>query len=122
PKALNHADKAMQIALKTKSPDWELEALQYIIRLKQDPAEEANRYFLLNDSLNRAREKLRNEYISTKFLTEEKDKENLTLKQEKAEQALLTEKEKTQKWAIGAGFVVSLAGLAFFFMAYNKNK
>jgi two-component sensor histidine kinase/tetratricopeptide (TPR) repeat protein len=122
PKALNHADKAMQIALKTKSPDWELEALQYIIRLKQDPTEEANRYFLLNDSLNRAREKLRNEYISTKFLTEEKDKENLTLKQEKAEQALLTEKEKTQKWAIGAGFVVSLAGLAFFFMAYNKNK
>ena len=122
PKALNHADKAMQIALKTKSPDWELEALQYIIRLKQDPTAEANRYFTLNDSLNRAREKLRNEYISTKFLTEEKDKENLTLKQEKAEQALLTEKEKTQKWAIGVGLLVSLAGLTFFFMAYNKNK
>ncbi len=121
-KALNHADKAMQIALKTKSPDWQLEALQYIIRLKQDPTEEANRYFLLNDSLNRAREKLRNEYISTKFLTEEKDKENLTLKQQKAEQTLLTEKEKTQKWAIGGGLVVSLAGLAFFFIAYSKNK
>lgn len=122
PKALSHANKALQIALKTKSPDWQLEALQYIIRLKQDPTEEANHYFLLNDSLNRAREKLRNEYISTKFLTEEKDRENLTLKQEKAEQALLTEKEKTQKWSIGAVLVVSLAGLAFFFIAYNKNK
>jgi two-component sensor histidine kinase len=65
---------------------------------------------------------LRNEYISTKFLTEEKDKENLTLKQEKAAQTLLTEKERTQKLAIGVGFVVSIIGLAFFFIAYNKNK
>jgi two-component sensor histidine kinase len=121
-KALSHANKAMQIALNTKSPDWQLEALQYIIRLKQNPTEEANRYFILNDSLNRARQKLRNEYISTKFLTEEKDKENLTLKQEKAAQTLLTEKERTQKLAIGVGFVVSIIGLAFFFIAYNKNK
>ncbi len=122
PKALDHADKAMQIALKTKSPDWQLEALQYIIMLKKNPEAEASRYFFLNDSLNRAREKLRNEYISTKFLTEEKDKENLTLKQEKAEQALLTEKEKTQKWIISGGLMISMAGLGIFFFVYRRNQ
>ncbi|MRT16370.1 tetratricopeptide repeat protein [Vitellibacter sp. q18] len=60
--------------------------------------------------------------IETKYQTEKKDKENLALKQQNAQQALLTEKEKTQKWAIGGGLAVSLAGLGIFFIAFNKNK
>ncbi len=60
--------------------------------------------------------------IETKYETEKKEKENLALKQQNAQQALLTEKEKTQKWAIGGGLAVSLAGLGFFFVAYNKNQ
>ena len=120
--ALSYANKALQIAKKTKSPDWELEALQYIIMVKKEPTEEANRYFLLKDSLNRITQKLRNEYISTKFFTEERDKENLALKQQKTEQALLTAKEKTQKWIMGSGLGISLAGLGVFFLVYRRNQ
>ncbi|MDP2692583.1 MAG: histidine kinase dimerization/phosphoacceptor domain -containing protein [bacterium] len=122
PKALTYAQNAQQIALRAKSPDWQLEALQYIIILKKEPAAESERYFFLKDSIDRATQALRNEYISTKFLTEETDKENLTLKQQNAAQALLTEKEKTQKWAMGGGMVLSLAGLGIFFLVYRRNQ
>jgi two-component sensor histidine kinase len=120
--AIEYAQNALKIALKNKSPDWQLEALQYIITLKKEPSAEASRYFFLKDSMERATQNLRNQYISTKFFTEEKDKENLNLKQQNAQQALLTEREKTQKWAIGGGLAVSLAGLGIFFIAFNKNK
>jgi two-component sensor histidine kinase len=60
--------------------------------------------------------------LNTQYQTEKKEKENLILKQQNAQQALLTEKEKTQKWAIGGGLAVSLAGLGIFFIAFNKNK
>lgn len=120
--ALTYAQKALQIALQAKSPDWQLEALQYIVMLKKNPKAEAERYFFLKDSLDRAKQSLRNEYISTKFFTEKTDRENLTLKQQNTEQALLTEKEKTQKWIVSGGLVLSMAGLGIFFLVYSRNQ
>ncbi len=120
--ALPNAQSALQVALTAKSPDWQLEALQYVIMLKKDPKAEAERYFFLKDSLDRAKQTLRNEYIATKFFTEKTDRENLTLKQQNAEQALLTEKEKTQKWIVSGGLVFSMAGLGIFFLVYRRNQ
>lgn len=60
--------------------------------------------------------------IDTKYQTEKKEKENLTLKQKNAEQALLMEKETNQKNIIGSGLIVSLIGLAIFFIVYRKNQ
>ena len=60
--------------------------------------------------------------IDVKYQTEKKENENLSLKRQNAEQALLTEREKTQKWAIGGGLVVSLAALGIFFIAFRKNQ
>ncbi|HLW32783.1 MAG TPA: histidine kinase dimerization/phosphoacceptor domain -containing protein, partial [Aequorivita sp.] len=60
--------------------------------------------------------------ISTKYQSERKENENLALKQQNAEQALLMEREKNQKLAIGSGLVVALAGLGIFFIAYRKNQ
>jgi two-component sensor histidine kinase len=76
----------------------------------------------LHDSIQEARQGILEKFSATKYQTEKKDKENLALKQQNAEQALLTEKERTQKWAIGGGLAVSLAGLGIFFIAFNKNK
>ena len=120
--ALPYAQHALQIASSAKSPDWQLEALQYIVMLKKNPEAEAERYFFLKDSLDRAKQTLRNEYISTKFFTEKTDRENLTLKQQNAEQALLTEREKTQKWIVSSGLVFSMAGLGIFFLVYRRNQ
>ncbi|WP_026450269.1 tetratricopeptide repeat-containing sensor histidine kinase [Aequorivita capsosiphonis] len=60
--------------------------------------------------------------LNTKYQTEKKEKENLALKQQNAEQALHTEKEKTQKLVLGGGLTVALAGLGIFFIAYRKNQ
>lgn len=60
--------------------------------------------------------------VSTKYQSERKENENLALKQQNAEQALLMEKEKNQKLAIGSGLAVALAGLGVFFLAYRKNQ
>ncbi len=59
--------------------------------------------------------------LETKYQTEKKEKENLQLKKEKAEQALVLEKESQRKWIFGV-----LALLAFltiiFVVFYSKNR
>lgn len=77
---------------------------------------------VFQDSLNFNRSRAINLSLKRKFNEELKEKENLALKQQYTQQTLLTEKEKTQKWVIGGGLAVSLAGLGIFFIAFNKNK
>lgn len=121
-KALEHAQNAQNIALDTESPDWQLEALEHLIMLKKATSKETSRYFFLKDSMERATQNLRNQYISTKFFTEEKDKENLILKQQNAQQANAAEKERIQRYALGSGMAISLAALGIFFMVFRKNQ
>lgn len=79
-------------------------------------------YQTITDSIKSAETKEMIVEMSDKYQTEKKEKENLTLKQQNAEQALLTEKEKTQKWAMGGGLAVSLAGLGIFIIVFRKNQ
>lgn len=60
--------------------------------------------------------------IETKYQTEQKEKENLQLKAEKAEQTLQIEKEKTHKWLLGVGLGTSIITLFIFGYYYQKNK
>ncbi|MGB3343450.1 MAG: tetratricopeptide repeat protein [Aequorivita sp.] len=76
----------------------------------------------INDSIKSAETKEMIVEVSTKYQSEKKENENLALKQQNAEQALLMEKEKNQKLVIGSGLAVALAGLGIFFIAYRKNQ
>lgn len=76
----------------------------------------------INDSIKSLDTKQMIVEISNKYQSEKKEKENLALKQQNAEQALLMEKEKNQKLAIGGGLALALAGLGIFFVAYRKNQ
>lgn len=76
----------------------------------------------INDSIKSAETKEMIVDISTKYQTEKKEKENLALQQQNAQQALLTEKEKTQKTVMAGGLAVSLAALGIFFFVYRKNQ
>lgn len=117
-----HAGEAFEIAQKLNATKAQLKALAYLIDLKENPVAEARLYKKLEDSMDLAHGKLKNTVDEISFRTAEKEKENLNLKQQNAEQVLLTEKEKTQKWAIGGGLAVSLAGLGIFLIAYRKNQ
>lgn len=60
--------------------------------------------------------------IATKYQTEKKEAENLKLKSEKAEQAIIIEKEKNQKWFFGSGLMASVFILIIGGYFYQKNK
>ncbi|HZH70577.1 MAG TPA: sensor histidine kinase, partial [Flavobacteriaceae bacterium] len=77
---------------------------------------------IINDSIKSIDTKQMIVEISSKCQTEKKENENLALKQQNAEQALLMEKEKNQKLAIGGGLAIALVGLGIFFIAFRKNQ
>ncbi len=74
------------------------------------------------DSLNSIETKTINLAQKRKFNEIIKTKENQILKQQNTELALLSEKQRNQKWGIISGFVLSLIALVIFFFAYHKNK
>jgi two-component sensor histidine kinase len=59
--------------------------------------------------------------IQTKYQTEKKEKENLQLKTDNAEQALALEKENKQKWLFGGG-LIGVAILSLFFWRKYKSE
>lgn len=60
--------------------------------------------------------------IETKYQTEKKEKENLQLKADKAQQAELLATKSKQTWQLGAGLATSIIGLGIFTFYYRKNK
>ena len=60
--------------------------------------------------------------IETKYQTEKKEKENLKLKAEKAQQQLALAQENKQKWMYAAALFASLLFLGMLYYYYQKNK
>lgn len=94
--------------------------------LKKKEPDISFRYLLdekrIRDSLSFLEAKAINLSQKRKFNEAAKEKENLALQQQNAQQALLTEKEKTQKTVMAGGLAVSLAALGIFFFVYRKNQ
>ncbi|RAJ17774.1 histidine kinase dimerization/phosphoacceptor domain -containing protein [Olleya aquimaris] len=76
----------------------------------------------LEDSLNQVNNVNEAIEIETKYQTEKKEKENLQLKAEKAQQAELLAKESKRKWQFGGGLATALIGLGVFTFYYRLNK
>ncbi|MCI5056800.1 MAG: tetratricopeptide repeat protein [Flavobacteriales bacterium] len=60
--------------------------------------------------------------IETKYQTEKKEKENLLLRTEKAEQELATADANRQKWLFAIGLLGAIIALGVFAFYYRKNK
>ncbi len=75
----------------------------------------------LSDSLNTKKRESNFADIETKYQTEKKEKENLVLKAENAEQALLTEKANTQKWLFAVG-ALAIGVIAFLIWRRYKSE
>ncbi len=87
------------------------EALYYHEKLKK-----------LNDSILKAQRDSKVTEIETRYQTEKKEKENLRLKAEKAQQELLLAKESKQNTYLTAGILIAIIGLAIFAFYYSRNK
>jgi two-component sensor histidine kinase len=80
------------------------------------------RFKKLNDSIEKQNLDSKFSDLEIKYQTEKKEKENLQLKADKAEQAELLAKESKRKWQLGAGLITALLTLAIFTFYYRRNK
>ncbi|PHS63956.1 MAG: hypothetical protein COB12_08840 [Flavobacterium sp.] len=110
--SIRYTSQAIGIAKKLKSPDMHLEALSYLIKL-QPTAIITTAYVLLNDSINNAKSLTQNKYAGILYKTEEKEIQNLKLKQLTAAQELKIEKENLRKWIFAIGLLTVII-IAFF--------
>lgn len=81
-----------------------------------------NKYSQTVDSLYSKNDVGKIAEIETKYQTEKKEKENLQLKADKAEQSILLAQESKHKWQLGAGLLTALFALAVFTFFYRRNK
>lgn len=122
-KGLIYANQAYQIAGKLKSPTSKVEALSYLIDLKNNPSTEAIEFKKLTDSIYTARDKAKNQFAKIRYETEENRRKILTLKAEKAEQQLIVEKQKAQNIIyLGLGILTLLSSIYLFFYLRTKYK
>ncbi len=76
----------------------------------------------LTDSILKAQRDSKIADIETRYQTAQKEKENLQLKTEKAEQQLLLEKESKRAWYFSMGLLAALFSLVVFAYYYRRNQ
>lgn len=112
-KSLFHAQKMLEMASKLKSPDDKLEALQKLVLLEQP--ENSKKYFLayqkLNDSLQTARSRAKNQFALIRYESE-KNKNDFLKSQ--AENAQKQNRILKQNIALGLSFLTLIIGVISF--------
>ncbi len=73
----------------------------------------------LNDSINKQILDSKFSDIETKYQTEKKEKENLQLKADNTQQALLTQKANTRNWILGLGILLLSVSAFFIWRRYK---
>ncbi|MGB0949948.1 MAG: sensor histidine kinase, partial [Marinirhabdus sp.] len=100
-KALAYAEQTLQNATKINSQTAQLEALDYIVKLKTNPKEEALLYVEIDKKLTKLNRQNRELYSVTKFENEKLLKENLTLEADRLK------KQKLNAWYL-LGFIATV--------------
>ena len=126
--ALKRIDEALYISKKNSYLNLEKECLIkkiHILKLQH----RTNLLPLLYEDLLVIKDSLLNNEtmetitdIETKYQTELKEKENLQLKAEKAEQAELIALESKRKWQMAGGMAMAFVGLGVFGFYHRRNK
>ena len=106
---------------KIKSPDAQLEALNYAIRILPN-TQLTNTYLKLRDSLETKKLQLQNTYVRSKFLLDEKEKDLLLAKNKSIEQELLIAEKNRNTIILFGAFILTAAALGVYFYFYNRNK
>jgi len=126
--AKKYIDEAIQIAIENDFTDEYAEALSLQAEVYKASGDYKNAYTSLLestdifDSLQSVDRVESVANIETKYQTEKKEKENLQLKAEKAQQAVALEKESKRKWFFALGLLFAIISLGIFAFYYQKNK
>ncbi len=116
-KALQYAEAAYLNAKKRNSRTAILEALAFIIDLKENATEEARIYHKINEELKNINQSNQDLYAVTKFENEDLIKINV----EKDKQVLETRNQKTIYFSISIGLLLVIGFVSYFFNRRNKD-
>lgn len=121
----HYAQLSYTKATKVNNANDRLESLKLLI--KNSSGNQSKKlteiYLRINDSLNKARQKAKNQFAKIKYDSTKEKNENLVLKAQKAENALELEQQKTKNYI--AYFFIFMGILSSVFLYYylkNKNK
>ncbi|MBF4473201.1 tetratricopeptide repeat-containing sensor histidine kinase [Flavobacterium sp. HJJ] len=121
----DYSKKAYATATKINDVDNRLKSLTLLMQTSNgnDSKKHTAIYLRINDSLNKARQKAKNQFAKIKYDSTKEKNENLVLKAQKAEDALELELQKNQNYI--AYFFIFMGILSSVFLYYylkNKSK
>ncbi|WGH76055.1 hypothetical protein P8625_02500 [Tenacibaculum tangerinum] len=125
-KAINNANRMYELALKLDKPDDRIEALDKIIKLEKNEIKKEALFLErinLSDSIQKARENSKIQFIAYVYNFQEERKQKLEVKADLAELNLSLEQQKSQKqvW-IFVVVVVVLGSVVYFFYRRGQTK
>jgi signal transduction histidine kinase len=123
--AADYARLAYKKATKVNTVDDRLKALALLIQSSNGSQSKnySNAYLRINDSINKVRQKAKNQFAKIKYDSKKEREENLILKTQKAENALQLEKEKNRNLLLLFFIAIGILGTAFVIYFLNvRNK
>jgi signal transduction histidine kinase len=123
--AYNYAHLAYEKATKINSVDTQLKSLAMLIQNSNGNLTKkySETYLRINDSINKVRQKAKNQFAKIKYDSKKEREENLILKTQKAENALQLEKEKNRNLLLLLCIAMGISGTVFIIYFLNvRNK
>jgi signal transduction histidine kinase len=121
----HYAQLSYAKATKVNNVNDRLESLEQLIRNStgnQSKKFTAN-YLLINDSLNKVRQKAKNQFAKIKYDSTKEKNENLLLKTQKIENDLQLEREKNRNYVLSfVIFIVILSAVFLYYYLKNRNR
>ena len=116
--ALNFAKEAYKISKKTQNINSEIEALSYLIKLKDNSNEEAREYIRITDSLMTARNQAKNQFAKIRYEADKYREQVLVEQKTNAQQEVAIEKQKNHKLILIAliSLLVPTIGLVIYYL------
>lgn len=118
--ATAYFDTVIQVSGRIKNPRAETDALKFLMQLEPQNVQHHERYIFLNDSLYREQLNVKTQFAKYKYDDKLRQGSILRLEREKAEQALLTAKERNKKTMSYLGSLMLLLGLSFAFYFFGQ--
>jgi signal transduction histidine kinase/tetratricopeptide (TPR) repeat protein len=121
----NYSKLAYKKATKTNNVDDRLKSLKQLISNSTGDQSKQfiTNYLRINDSLNKATQKAKNQFAKIKYDSTKEKNENLLLKTQKAENDLQLEREKNRNYVLYfVIFIVILSAVFLFYYLKNRNR
>ncbi|REG90493.1 tetratricopeptide repeat-containing sensor histidine kinase [Flavobacterium aquicola] len=120
----DYSKKAYATATKINDVDNRLKSLTLLMQKSSgnDSKKYTEIYLRINDSLNQARQKAKNQFAKIKYDSTKEKNENLVLKAQKAEDALELELQKNQNYVAYFFIILGIITSAFYYYYWKKKK